>query len=239
MFKNKEKPLIQFVSTIPGFETVADATPKPSKAFTPEWFKSLPLEVDGVFTARICPSFPDFFSQGYIMPFWMDTDFKYNDEEDRWNIRSSEYHKNWSAHVPKQFLDHVDARYQSEDARYVFKANSPWRIITPPGYSVLQLPLFYHYDRDYSVLPGIIDTDIHHEVNQQVMYHGKSDYFKINRGDPFAMYIPFKRIKPKLSIERITDEYRQIFDNQELDIFTKFLNNGTYRRRQRDRDKKV
>jgi hypothetical protein len=103
----------------------------------------------------------------------------------------------------------------------------------------LQLPLFYHFNKNFSVLPGVIDTDIHHEINQQVLYHGGNDKIRINRGDPFALYIPFER-KSKLGLEirELNEADKKRFQKGDINIASKFVPNGLYRMMQRERDKK-
>lgn len=233
MFK-KRKPLIQFVSTIEGLETIQECLPRPTKGYIPDWFKAVPSFGH---TVKACPSFPDFFSQGFVVPMWMDSTIEYNSQTNNWV--SDSYAPFWDSHRNDQFLDYVKPYMQGRETQFVFKANCPWRIITPPGYSVLQLPLFYHFNQEFSVLPGIIDTDIHHEINQQVLYHGNGDPIKIDRGTPFVMYIPFKRTKYDLEIRYQTEKDRKIFASKGLNLATRVIGSGVYRQMQRERDKRI
>jgi hypothetical protein len=78
---------IEFISMMPGLQEIQQCKPKPSKQFVPQWFKDTPNMLDqshmldgpgsaqlgsinfpSSFTVKICPSFPDFFSQGYVLP---------------------------------------------------------------------------------------------------------------------------------------------------------------------------
>jgi hypothetical protein len=231
-FKKSDK--IEFVSTIEGLESIEECLPRPAKHFIPKWFKDIPSSQVG--TVKSCPSFPDYFSQGYVLPMW--TDVKLNIKGDRWSWKTPLDMITWDVHNNDQFLDHVSASFNGSDSQFVFKANCPWRIITPPGWSVLQLPLFYHFNKDFSVLPGVIDTDIHNEINQQVLYHGNEEEVKINLGDPFALYIPFKRSNNiKHEVRYRSEEEKKDFDRKDLDLVLSFKPTGRYRKRQRDRDK--
>jgi hypothetical protein len=88
------------------------------------------------------------------------------------------------------------------------------------------------------VLPGVIDTDIHSEINQQVLYHGNDKEIEIKQGDPFVLYIPFKRsdkLDYELRYKNNNDE--ESFHKQFLGLNGKFRPNGYYRKMQRKRDK--
>ena len=233
----KNKINIEFISTVKGLEMVEDAIPKPANKFLPEWWKNFPKANFNNGNVRNCPSFPDFFSSGYVVPMWMDSLIKYNKETDEWSASGSSSFENWTVHTNEQFIDYVDARTQGLSGNIVFKAACPWRIITPKGWSVLQLPLFYHFNKEFSVLPGIIDTDIHHQINQQVLYHGNNKDIYIPRGTPLAMYIPFKREKPNMLVRYMTDSDNARFIVDNIKNNTKFIGEGAYRSMQRERDK--
>jgi hypothetical protein len=225
---------IEFVSTMQGLEDIEECRPKPAKNFIPEWFKNIPS--DDVFSVKKCPSFPDFFSQGFVLPMWMDSEL-YFDERVGPKSDSSEIFQRWGTHANQQLIDYVSPYFNGQKAQFVFKTECPWRIITPPGWSVYQMPLFYHFNQEWSVLPGIVDTDIHHIINQQVLYHGNETKVRINRGDPFVLYIPFKREKHKYDVRSYTDKDLKRFRRQEILLKTKLFSSGSYRLMQRERDK--
>lgn len=235
IFKKSDK--IQFISTVEGLESVEECLPKPAKHFIPKWFKDIPSYVPDVTTVKNCPSFPDYFSQGYIIPMWSDVKLQYDLGNWKWEVPEKSFQ--WEIHGNNQFLDYVNPSFNGVEGQFIFKALSPWRIITPPGWSVLQLPLFYHFNQEWSVLPGIIDTDIYTQINQQFLYHGKGKKIKINRGDPFVLYIPFKRSNIlKQNIRYQTKKDYKKFNKEDLLINYSFRPHGLYRKMQRQRDKK-
>jgi len=226
---------IQFISTVEGLESIEECLPRPAKYFIPKWFKDIPSE--NPMSVKVCPSFPDYFSQGYIIPMWSDVMLDQKENEFIWKTSTNVF--NWDFHGNEQFLDYTKANFNGVDGQFVFKANCPWRIITPPGWSVLQLPLFYHFNQEWSVMPGVIDTDVHHEINQQVLYHGKGKNILIKSGDPFVLYIPFKRSsKLKHEIFYQTEKIKKYFNMADLRLNKGFRPNGFYRELQRKRDKK-
>ena len=225
---------IQFISTFEGLETIEECLPRPAKNFIPKWFKD--IQSEEIATVKNCPSFPDYFSQGYIIPMW--TDVKMSVSGNGFKNEPSAKRFSFESHSNKQMLDYKKATFNGIEGQFVFKAVSPWRIITPPGWSVLQLPLFYHFNQEWSVLPGVIDTDIHSEINQQILYHGDGKEVTIKCGDPFALYIPFKRSeKLKHEVRYQTAEEYKSFDKHTLLLNQSFTPNGMYRKMQRKRDK--
>jgi hypothetical protein len=242
----KEHPEVQFVSTVPGLAENLDLVPKPSKQFLPDWWKKMPSPGDLSSltfphrTVKMCPSFPDYFSQGYVIPMWADVVLRYDEETGSFGWRTgapSQDVFSWDIHDRGQFLTFVEAATYGISGSFTFKANCPWRIITPPGYSCLQLPLFYHFNKEFTVLPGIIHTDLHHEVNQQVLYHGDGKEIVIKRGTPFVQYVPFKRTTSyKMSVRDQTPEDATLFQKQAADLVGVFQ--GGYLARKRKFDKK-
>ena len=227
---------IQFISTVEGLETIEECLPRPAKHFIPQWFKDItstdPLSV------KICPSFPDYFSQGYIIPMWSDVILKNDDEGWKWQTSTNLF--DWTVHENEQFIKYKKPSFLGVDGQFIFKANSPWKIITPPGWSVLQLPLFYNFNQQWSVLPGVIDTDIYHQINQQVLYHGNGNEVVIKCGDPFVLYIPFKRLnKLKHTIRYQNKKDEKLFKKEHINFTNSFIPTGAYRKMQRKRDKNV
>jgi hypothetical protein len=95
--------------------------------------------------------------------------------------------------------------------------------------------MFYHFEKEFSVLPGVIHTDVHHELNQQVLYHGTGGEVFIPRGTPLAQYIPFKRLETEFSVSDMTLEESQMFLSQDLNVNSEFF--GNYLRRKRNLNK--
>jgi hypothetical protein len=232
------KPKIEFISSLDGLESIEECKPKPAKNFIPQWFKDIPSNEPR--TVKICPSFPDYFSMGYVLPMWADTDLVYDKDADQYKWNTSDKIFQIEVHGNNQFIDYVDPSFQGIDGQFVFKALCPWSIITPPGWSVLQLPLFYNFNKEFSILPGVIDTDIHHEINQQILYHGNNEKITIKRGTPLALYIPFKRdsLSIPLEVRSATDKDIKTLNKSTLNFRSMFAP-GAYRRMQRERDKNV
>jgi hypothetical protein len=230
-----KKPVIKFVSTVPGLEMIEDLRPVPAKHFYPKWWKEIPFHDKEMnsYTAKSCPAFPDYFSQGFILPMWADTTLEYDPETTgyKWEVREGLPYK-WDIHPNSQFIDHVPtASFQGANTQFVFKTECPWKIIAPKGYSILQLPLFYHFNNDFSVLPGIIRSDQYHTANHQVLVHGEGKRsIEIKRGTPFVQYIPIKREEFELDVHYATEKETYNFGAISLDISSSKLGRSRYRK---------
>lgn len=236
---------IEFVSKVSGFETFSNTKPQPSSRFMPPWWKNMPLNShqnlsssyfeEHPITVKGCPSFPDYLSRGYILPMWADTVLVYSKETDQWRAKwgdsSSDHGYNVDSHPNSQFHDYVDVNSQGVPGSFTFKLNSPWSVFTPKGYSVLQLPLFYHFNKEFSALPGVIHTDILHNINLQVTYFGEGKEIFIPQGTPLAQYIPFKRdIDYKLVVREATPEDLLSISKMKTLLRSTFVGNGSYRK---------
>jgi len=234
----KDNLEITFVSTVPGLTSIPECLPQSTKKFIPEWWKKLPYTVPrdnfsfpGVLagvTIKACPAFPEYFSQGVVLPMWTDTLLRYNEKESIWTWKTSDPIFAWDVHSSKQLTDHKKPVYQGKTSPFVFKAISPWRAITPPGVSLYQFPVFYDFNEDFSVLPGIIRTDVWHTLNQQVLFHSSKEEIFIKRGTPFVHYIPFVRQDTVLNIRDADTKDTQIFSDLDRLISTKFIPNKQY-----------
>jgi hypothetical protein len=212
----KKEPIVQILSTVEGLSEDEEVQPKVANKFLPSWWKSMPnylgvesedFQVKNRPTAKLCPSFAHWFNEGFIIPAWCDMTLRYDKKTDVYSwlaggtgsIYSIEHHGN------DQFLDHARHNFQGRTANFIFALQCPWRIVTKQGWSVYQLPLFFHFNHDWSVLPGIINTDVTHEINQQILYFGENnEEVFIPKGTPLVQYIPFQRERVNFSFRDAT-----------------------------------
>ena len=103
----------------------------------------------------------------------------------------------------------------------VLKALCPWHVKTPKGWSMWQLPMYYDFNPIFEVLPGTIWTDVHHEINQQMMMKRYGE-FVIKRGTPLALYVPFERKKYDYVIQGPTPETLSWREESFMKANTKF-----------------
>ena len=192
-WKQKEKTKIHWWTTIEGVEKVTPVLP--AKEFIPDWWKRVQRKInslDDKGTVRNCPSFREYINQGFVVALWCDLYLEI-EQEGTWKWRTPDKNFSFSTHSNTQFRDWLPQHMQ-DNTSMVVKPSCPWRVKTPPGWSVWQLPMYYHYNPMFETLPGIIWSDIHHEINQQMLFKRYGEFF-IPRGTPLAMYVPFERNK--------------------------------------------
>jgi len=242
---NKKTPTVKFISTVEGLSSVEESRPKPSNQVMPPWWKDVPMiktdiNFDGVIAGSVknCPSFPDFFSQGYIVPMWMDTLLYIDSETQSWKAKQSNGDFSLGIHPPYQYLDYVSHKFLGKDTHFIFKLHSPWQIITDPGYSVYQMPTFYHFNDDYSVLAGVIDTDIYYQSNLQLLIHSDKKEIFIPRGTPLAQYVVYKREKLNGVVRDSNKDDKNLLKSLEMRFTTRFGATKEYIKMRKERDKK-
>lgn len=224
MFKSKEKPVIEFISRLEFLKDIEEIRPQPANKFIPQWWKEMPWDksldesrhrpVGNL--VRQCPMFPDFFSSGYILPMWADTTLFYKDGEWRWKCGSDGSPFKISIFHQSQFLDNSEYKMNGINATALFQLHNPWKIKTSKGYSLLQLPLFYHFNNEFSVMPGIYDANIMTTEKLEIAYYGEGKEIFIKKGTPLVQYIPYKKEKIDLVIRDFTNQD----EKDELNLYT-------------------
>lgn len=247
MFKGYVEPTITFVPSLSGLTNIKECIPTPSSKFIPEWWKTTkykPLEMSTTnhYQGNIknCPSFAEWFSLGYVVPMWTDSFISYDQETKIWNVRTRDNRLSWGAQPQEtNFLNDMPYSYMGVDSVFAFKAISPWKIITKPGYSILVFPLFFHFNSEYSVVPGVVDTDIHHVVNPDIIYHTINKEIFIERGTPLFQVVPFKRETETHQVLEIVDLPKSMFKRlaaNDAQISTKFSGLRAYQSARKQRD---
>ena len=235
---------IQFKTNVAGLDRAAPI--KPAAAYFPQWFKDMDEYFEkpaghqfkpnnrNMFgkvgdiaknfytsTVKRCPAVIDYLSSGYIIPYWTDTLIQRND--DYLEVDS----KDFPISVSSYDADQVYKMPISEtDYKHPLKFASAWYFYTPKGWSTLFIAPYYQFEKRFTVLPAVVETDKWHEVNFPTIIHDKE--FMIKQGTPFIQAIPFKRSKFKFSMSMLTDD-----DKYHLDSNTTFLNSnfkGGYRK---------
>ena len=233
---NKKDSDITFISKIPGLTQLEDCLPKPTARYTPEWWKTLKIDETKrtayeLYTGNIkhCPSFTDVFTSGYVVPMWMDIYLGYDKETGLSGTKSNNvtnvgYH-NGAA------LDLKNYKFLGKETSAFFKAYSPWSIMAKPGISVMILPLFFNFDPDFSVVPGIIDADVINHLSPDIAYHSQNREIFIERGTPMFQVIPFRKEKITFGVKEIdelSDKSRKKYYHNVLDHQTKIRGSNFY-----------
>ena len=219
-WKQKEKPKIHWWSVIDGVDKVTPILP--AKEFIPDWWKKVERFIskkhDQKGTVRNCPSFPEYINQGFVVPLWCDLHITIKHDGFEWHTPDKMF--SFSSHSDVQFRDYLP-QHMKDNTSMVLKPSCPWRVKTPPGWSVWQLPMTYHYNPIFETLPGIIWSDIHHEINQQMLMRQYGE-FVIKRGTPLAMYVPYKRNKYTYDVSGPNEQNSKWANTAYTHVRTKF-----------------
>lgn len=87
---------------------------------------------------------------------------------------------------------------------FALKLDSPWVCKTPPGYSLLYLPIPYAEKKPFRILHGITDNDTFHIVNLLAMWDHYGTYV-IEAGTPLCWLLPVWREGYNLPTEVVYD----------------------------------
>lgn len=96
-----------------------------------------------------------------------------------------------SHHEYGQAMNHPLCQKYGQRLRKVF---TPWRIITPSGYSVMIVEPLNNPSQYWEIVPGIIDSDqFAPQINFMMVFRDPNFHGIIPAGTPLAQVIPFKR----------------------------------------------
>jgi len=195
--------------------------PIPSKLNIPEWYKKLEHNVLNM-TVKGCMPFLDSLTVGYVLK--MPQDFYVRHNVNNKNEKGEEFKDSFQTfglHSSSQILHaksinlnsaiDVHGLQQLEGSPFIeknknlpfYKILNPWKIKTPKGYSCLFLPPLNNSDDRFSIIPGIVDTDVFpNEINFPIVINGdKYPVLEsmIKKGTPYVQVIPFKRDSWKMN----------------------------------------
>ena len=204
-----------------------------SQNFIPEWFQKAPSFHDHKDfvnrageggTIKICPGLTDFFKIGYVVSLWCDLYIDITkDEVLKWKVPNAQFA--FDIHPAYQYTDYLPPKAKKNTA-LILKAYCPWKVRTPKGVSLLQLPMTYHHDSRFSVLPGITHTDVLHVINQQLVIYNVGESF-IPKGTPLCMYVPIRRENYNLIVREETKEDFNRLERTGNHLKSKFI--GSYK----------
>lgn len=190
-------PAIEFLCD----PALAGRMPQPERAvrFAPDWFKRLDREM-GVpdahglpgLTAKACLPMTDAFSLGFVIP--LPFDLRILVPEDRVSIQMG-----WAEDVPFQPVEqHHPAQIGAPEPPFErtmpLKFINPWRVRTPPGYSVLFTQPLSRPDLPFTCFSGLVDCDrFDTTVNIPFAWTGPTGEHLLEAGTPIAQLVPLRR----------------------------------------------
>jgi hypothetical protein len=241
---------IKFLATIDYSEQVKNnkkLLPEPIKFNVPDWYKNLKHSINFK-TVKGCMPFLDTLTTGYVLKLPVDYHVSHNFIDVK--ERKTGFKSSMSENPFNEYLQNVNinknpsyhSKFQMEDSPQVkknlnlpiHKFLNPWTIKTPLGYSCLFLPPMNNVDDRFSILPGIVDTDVfENEINFPFILNGDKYPIletTIKLGTPYVQVIPFKRDEWKMKIEFVKNKtyiknklsfFENIIDNYKNKIWKK------------------
>lgn len=172
--------------------------PEPAYKFMPDWYKQLPLELDGGVersgignsTVRACIPFLEAMKQGYVLKTPCEISLSVTDDY--------QFEYEWRMDTEEGVMTHFD-KSRIGDAfpgdGPILKFHTLWKMRVPDGYSTLQMPLMNRRDEDrFRPFCGFLDTDSYMQtMNSIVEWTGGEYQGVIEKGTPVAQVIPIKR----------------------------------------------
>jgi len=219
--------------------------PIPAKLNLPEWYKKLEHTPPNR-TVKGCMPFLDTLTSGYILKMPIDLYIEHNVEKVNSNEKDTSQFANTFDCAPYYQNSFININYKGEfhgpnqlegsplieknNSLAIHKILNPWKIKTPKGYSCIFLPPLNNTDDRFSIIPGVVDTDVfEQEINFPIVINGdKYPTLKttIQKGLPYVQIIPFKRDSWKMKIKphEIKDKIKNTL-RYNLNFFRNYQNN--------------
>ena len=225
--------------------------PEPSVKLTPKWWKKLPFLNDFDDVSRLgnginqdflnnfkksknelktptikgCPAVFDSISSGYILRAWCDIIVSVNDI---YEIDVTETPTISDFNPKKDPVTYFDSQemFTSQEIikqKFIPKVASPFYVKADPGVSMLVTHPMYHFNENWSTMPGIVCID-KYPVNLKWMFHwiGKPGNYIIEYGTPLLQIIPIVRQKVKL------EKLSLVFHGQKLNVRFSYYTNKLF-----------
>jgi len=200
--------------------------PKPIKVNLPEWYKKLKHTPQN-FTVKGCMPFLETLTTGYVLFLPQDLHLKHNiySSDNATTLMEPSFQDSYEVirenlnKKGKLDVHSITQIFKSPLAKKnlnlpVHKINNPWIIETPPGYSCLFVPPLNNSNDKFSIIPGIVNTDLYkQEINFPFVVNGDKYHVLdeiLNAGTAYVQIIPFKRDSWEMTIEE---------NNKDLNLF--------------------
>lgn len=224
--------------------------PRPAAEVLPDWRKEVSAivrtERETGRSVRTCPALQDYLHLGYVIPLWADIQLtRVSIVNGRITPDPNGRGIDWK--TPNKLAFRLEGHGADQikgaepfqppvEISHLIKPICPWLVETPPGWSILVLPLTLHEKRKkipLEPIPGVVNTDFWHQINTPCFWtHIEPEMF-LKAGTPFMHVIPFCRD------HALEAEFKLIEDDMRLQNLAGALNDfsGGYRKLQKSVDK--
>lgn len=192
--------------------------PKPAAKYVADWFKKIPPYLERrdtfgskVMTAKKCIPMLDAMSLGYVIPLQADLQVITNSDRTHIEITNPPGIKVAEFHD----LDQLNRETAPGTPASPIKFVNHWVIKTAPGYSTMVIPLVNSFDKHFTCLSGLVDTDKYpKEINFPAIWHTPNFDDCIPAGTPLVVVFPIRRkdIPKDPVVRKMTDKEFKAID---------------------------
>jgi hypothetical protein len=169
---------------------------QPASKFVPKQLSKLPLfthkeekMIDSQKSVKACPGISEYISLGWVIPAWCDVEM-YPMDDGQVRARYSDASYNHAIHLPEQIGNFMEKTFK---VRMPVKLDNPWHTYTTKGWSLLYLPMMYHEEQNWQIMPGIIDHDLGPVISPINIMLKEQKTTLIKQGEPLCQVIPIYR----------------------------------------------
>lgn len=216
------RPKIEFFTDN---ENLLDFPPVPTRKNLPDWFRQMAPSIDLLpeqsklpfglskalslsnlnATIRRCPGVISYLSEGYIIPLWSDFLVQVRGKA-VYCLGSNELaHATTHSQQTQYNTMPLPEDYLPDSVKFT----NPWKVRTPPGWSVLLSQPYYDFEQRFSVATGVVDTDVYHYIHVNTFFRRGDTDHQLKMGMPFVHIMPFQRSVLGMEVRASSEEDRQ------------------------------
>jgi hypothetical protein len=219
-----KRPKIEFFSLSPDITRLAPIVP--AHKFKPQWFEKATKEFvnitkqEGYGTEPVrhtakCPGVFNLIRYGWVMTTWQDIIIETNGDKqlfiwktpiDQSKLRSkTQMDENVGFHPSSQLSDYMGG--WDDSLNCVLKIHTPWRVIVPKNYYLLEGPLPYSDDNRFTTMPGFFSQEYGvSQLNVQLKWNVLNGKTLLKAGTPIAHYMLVPKIQADVEVMDATDK---------------------------------
>tara|TARA_B100000949_G_C14191405_1_gene411908 strand:+ start:231 stop:953 length:723 start_codon:yes stop_codon:yes gene_type:complete len=228
----KKKPTLIF-NIDPKWKYIYDHYPIQSVSkFRCEWVKQQPI-------VR-CPGFNDLYEYGYIVPMWFDLDIIL-DPFDKWEDQHVTLKTNVKEFVSWHWPETANIRPHLPETFFhsILKLHCPWSIKTPKNYAIIQKPVWFNYQPDYEIVPGVMNTGLIHAPTCPMFLirtepKTEKQTIQLRAGDPLFHIIVVERSKLNVDIRMGDKEIEEANKHYNVGVSLRFDTRKLYREQENE-----
>lgn len=172
--------------------------PRPASKHIAPWFKAVkPVCEHGRdsfgakgLTAKKCMPLLDAMTAGWVIPLFGDVNIRTNDDLSLLEAGGNPIGPIVEGHPVAQLGGKTSPTYPGDAIKFI----NPWVIKTADGVSSLFVPPLNHFEKRFTCLSGLVDTDRYaKQVNFPAVWHAPDFDDIVEAGTPLVTVIPVRR----------------------------------------------